>query len=146
MAIGQGRLAAEQAHARLRGLPPPTAPAVEPITKDRIRFDYYAATERTESPRRPLEEWLIRPDEEIAATIGGDDFLREVGRCFSCGQCFGCQHCAMYCNPRGYTRVIEPHPGGYFALALDRCEGCGKCIELCPCGFLSIPTSEPQDR
>lgn len=142
MAIGQGRLAAEQAHARLRGLSPPMAPSVEPITKDHIRYDYYPAAARTVSPRRPVEEWLIRPDEEVVATIGEGDFLREVGRCLSCGQCFGCQQCAMYCNPRGYTRVIEPHPGGYFALVLDRCEGCGKCIELCPCGFLSTRPSE----
>jgi len=137
MAIGQGRLAAEQADARMRGLPCPTSAAEAPVAAARIRTDYYPPIERAQLPRRPVDEWLAHADEEIAATVGEQDFLREVSRCFSCGQCFGCQQCAMYCNPRGYTRVIEPRPGGYFALALERCQGCGKCIELCPCGFLT---------
>jgi ferredoxin len=42
----------------------------------------------------------------------------------------------MYCNAGGFTRLEETRPGRYFAFALDACEGCGKCIELCPCGYL----------
>ncbi len=35
-------------------------------------------------------------------------------------------------------------------MALDACEGCGKCIEICPCGYLEArdeaPGAEAQDR
>ena len=42
----------------------------------------------------------------------------------------------MYCNRGGFTRIEETRPGKYFAFAFDACEGCGKCIELCPCGYI----------
>jgi formate hydrogenlyase subunit 6/NADH:ubiquinone oxidoreductase subunit I len=54
----------------------------------------------------------------------------------SCGLCFGCQQCFMYCNASGFTRIEQPEPGRYYAMALEACEGCGKCVELCPCGYL----------
>ncbi len=56
----------------------------------------------------------------------------------------------MYCNQSGFTRIEETRPGHYFAMALDACEGCGKCIEICPCGYLEArdeaPGAEAQDR
>jgi NADPH-dependent glutamate synthase beta subunit-like oxidoreductase/Pyruvate/2-oxoacid:ferredoxin oxidoreductase delta subunit len=137
-AIGQGRQAAEAMHARLRGLVAPERQRRLPITPDHIRLDDYAAQSPTRAPVRPTEEWLSEPDREICQTIAEDDFRREIGRCFSCGLCFGCQLCWMYCNPSSYTPVRDPGPGHYFSLDLDSCEGCGKCIELCPCGFLSL--------
>ena len=70
-------------------------------------------------------------------TISEDAFLQEAERCFSCGLCNGCQYCFMYCNGGGFVRVDQAQPGAYFALALERCVGCGKCIDLCPTGFLS---------
>ncbi len=30
-----------------------------------------------------------------------------------------------------------PRPGSYFVFDPSRCEGCGKCVELCPCGVLT---------
>ena len=138
LAISQGCMAAEAANARLRGLPAPQADEREPISCAGIRTDYYAPASPVSPPRRPAEEWLTRPNEEIVGALDEEQFLKEVGRCFSCGACFGCQHCLMYCNPRGYSCVAEPRPGAYFALSLDSCEGCGKCIELCPCGFLGL--------
>ena len=54
----------------------------------------------------------------------------------SCGLCFDCRQCFMYCNANGFTRLVEAEPGHYYALALEACEGCGKCIELCPSGYL----------
>jgi ferredoxin len=32
--------------------------------------------------------------------------------------------------------VEEPSVGVYFTLSVDQCEECGKCVEVCPCGFL----------
>jgi Pyruvate/2-oxoacid:ferredoxin oxidoreductase delta subunit len=88
-------------------------------------------------PEICVAERLAAPETEVRGTIGEAQFLEEVERCFSCGLCFGCEQCFMYCNGGGFLRLDEPAPGSYFALKLDGCEGCRKCVELCPCGFLS---------
>ncbi len=136
-AIAQGRQAAHTLHARLRGLPPPRerdAHAPSPTVKP----DFYPSLARTEVPSTPPAERLSMPDVEVESTIDAAAFVAETSRCFSCGQCFGCEHCFTYCNPGGFSRLDEPAPGAYFALSLDRCEACRKCVEVCPCGFLSV--------
>ena len=136
-AIAQGRLAAEGAHAELRGEAPPrrqqARPAVGPSS---VKPDYYDVLPRGGARRRPAERWLAEPEMEIDQTLTSEQAFREAARCMSCGLCFGCQQCFMYCNAAGFTRIEEPEPGRYYALALESCEGCGKCIELCPCGYL----------
>lgn len=57
--------------------------------------------------------------------------------------CFFCEQCFMYCNGAAFTRVEKTNPGNYFVMALDACEGCGKCIELCPCGYLDTRGDQP---
>jgi formate dehydrogenase major subunit len=135
-AIAQGRRAAESAHAELRGLAPAPRPRTLRITHESVRTDYYADRPRSQTPRRPEEEWLTDPAVEIDLTLSYEQASEEAARCMSCGLCFDCQQCYMYCNPGGFTRVAETRPGHYFVMALDLCEGCGKCIELCPCGYL----------
>lgn len=136
-AIAQGRLVAERVHARLRGLPE-LRPEIcgTPIGREHVTTDFYPAGPCVSIPEIEVEERLANPHREISATISEDEFLHEAGRCLSCGSCFGCQHCWMYCNAQAFTRLASPVPGRYFALSLDACEGCGKCIELCPCGYL----------
>jgi formate dehydrogenase major subunit len=136
-AIGQGRHAAESAHAELRGLPaPPLQPTVPPLVPGSVKVDYYADRQRSPAARRPEPDWLADPDAEIDLTLSCEQASEEAARCMSCGLCFDCQQCFMYCNRSGFTRVEEVRPGKYFAFAVDACEGCGKCIELCPCGYL----------
>jgi len=136
-AVAQGRFAAESAHAELRGQPqldPKLARKAVPGTE--VKSDFYSEQQRVENSRRPLDERLSNPEAEIDRTIGYEQAHEEAVRCMSCGQCFDCQQCFMYCNGAGFTRIEETSPGNYFALALDACEGCGKCIEICPCGYL----------
>jgi NADPH-dependent glutamate synthase beta subunit-like oxidoreductase len=136
-AIAQGRLAAEAAHAGLRGeLPPGEMPQREAIRTEAVKTDYYRDQQRGRRTRRPQEEWLRDPDQEIDQTISYEKAGDEAARCMSCGQCFDCHQCFMYCNAGGFTRTEEPWPGHYFAHAMDACEGCGKCIDVCPCGYL----------
>jgi NADPH-dependent glutamate synthase beta subunit-like oxidoreductase/ferredoxin len=138
MAIAQGRQAAEAVHARLRGLPRPTGATPGPVASPAIvKADYYVAKERVSLPSLTVDARLARPDAEVDQTLGEEAFLDEVTRCFSCGLCFGCEHCFTYCNAGGFTRLEQVQPGAYFALSLDHCEACRKCIEVCPCGFLS---------
>jgi ferredoxin len=44
----------------------------------------------------------------------------------------------MFCTPGCFTKLEEVEPGVYFTLTLDQCEECGKCVEVCPCGFLEV--------
>jgi formate hydrogenlyase subunit 6/NADH:ubiquinone oxidoreductase subunit I len=73
---------------------------------------------------------------EVTGTITAEEFLAEVERCFSCGSCSGCQQCFMYCTSGCFVKLEEPKPGMYFSLNLDQCHECGKCIEVCPGGYL----------
>jgi formate dehydrogenase major subunit len=136
-AIAQGRLAAESAHAELRGQENPHAgSARKAVGSGVVKTDFYCEQQRAEGRRRSQEDWLADPESEIDQTISYEQACQEASRCMSCGLCFDCQQCFMYCNKAGFTRINETRPGNYFVLALDACEGCGKCIEVCPCGYL----------
>jgi formate dehydrogenase major subunit len=136
-AIGHGRIAADAVHAKLRGLPAPAGCADPAIDPKHIKVKHYAESPRSERTSRPVDEWLTKPDVEIDQGLVEEQFLSEAERCFSCGLCLGCEQCAMYCNQGGFTRLAEVEPGAYYTIALDRCEHCGKCVEVCPSGFLS---------
>lgn len=134
-AIGQGRLSAEALHAKICGIELEKQDA-SLITANQMHTDYYSNKDAAETPARPSEEWLSKPNEEIYQNISEQQFLEEASRCLSCGSCFGCEHCWMFCNPGAYQRNDAVESGAYFSFNPDRCEGCGKCIEVCPCGFL----------
>lgn len=141
LAIGQGRAAAETAHARQDGTAYP-GNGVKPTRTDlpRVKLDLYEAKPRVEIERLPVTDRLADPSRTVSETITEEAFLAEVTRCLSCEACFGCRHCITYCNPGGFVDLPEPTPGQYFRMDLSVCEGCGKCIEVCPCGFLAPET------
>lgn len=136
-AISQGRQAAEKVHARLQGLPATPLPHTPPLPEGAVKPDFYAGRAPVVPVRRPADTWRTDPAGELQSTITEAAFLDEVGRCFSCGLCYGCEQCFMYCSAGGFTRLHEPAPGKYFALALEHCLACGKCADLCPCGFVT---------
>ena len=137
-AIVQGRRAAERLHARLTGggdgaQKSPDRPV---IAAERVRLATKPVAAAAHSPVLAPEQ-RVRPEmPEVAGTIDEAQFLAEVERCFSCGLCSGCEQCYMYCTAGCFTRLEEPRPGLYFSLNLDACEECGKCVEVCPCGYL----------
>jgi Pyruvate/2-oxoacid:ferredoxin oxidoreductase delta subunit len=137
-AIVQGRRAAEALHSRLRGLEDGCSPdpVAEEILGDQVRFATKAGSAAVHTPMLPPEERIEQGMTEVAGTVDESQFLAEVQRCYSCGSCFGCEQCFMYCTSGCFTRLEEPRPGMYFSLNLDACKECGKCIEVCPCGFL----------
>ncbi len=141
-AIVQGRHAAEAMHARLRGLPEPVPDERPPIGPDEVLLEFHAPAERTSPTRVPPVERLRSPDVEVVRGLTRDEFALEASRCMSCGSCFGCEQCSMFCNAQCFTRVDDVGPGTYFELSLDACEECGKCVEVCPAGFLqTCPSS-----
>ncbi len=143
-AIVQGRRAAEELHARLRGLSPSEVKADRRVDgrphigPDRLMLDYKPETPAVHSPKLAGHDRVALGGVEVAGTITEDEFLAEASRCFSCGSCFGCEQCSMFCTVSCFTKLEEVQPGMYFTLALDQCEECGKCVEVCPCGFLEV--------
>jgi len=137
-AIVQGRRAAEALHQRLRGESDSggVGTARLEIHGDRVRFASKDNSVAAHGPMLPASERIKLGMAEVAGTVSEDTFLAEVQRCFSCGSCYGCEQCFMYCTSGCFTRLEEPRPGMYFSLNLDACKECGKCIEVCPCGFL----------
>jgi NADPH-dependent glutamate synthase beta subunit-like oxidoreductase len=129
-AIGEGKACAEQACGLTVGgaavFGPPPA----------VKVEHYVAGERLMPTEAPPTERLHNPDLEVSQTITESEFLAEATRCLSCGSCIGCYQCWMYCNAGSFTPLEDGGPGRYFSFDSDVCEGCGKCIELCPCGYL----------
>ncbi|RMF71731.1 MAG: FAD-dependent oxidoreductase [Acidobacteria bacterium] len=138
LAIGQGRRAAESIHATLSDTKPANGETRPPIGPERIKLDYYDP--QPPAHRRVLgpEERLARPRDEYDLGIGRDAALVEVGRCFSCGLCFGCERCWMYCQSSCFKKVPDPAPGRYYTVDLSTCDGCKKCGEECPCGYIDL--------
>ncbi len=137
-AVAQGRVAAQGAHAQLRGEPRQnTSPVATDVDPGRIKTDFYDERSRHAHSRLSPKDRLAHPEEEVERTIGARQASEEAARCMSCGLCFDCQQCVMYCNAGGFSRLEMTTTGHYFELAPDVCEGCGKCIELCPCGYLT---------
>jgi formate dehydrogenase major subunit len=139
-AIVQGRRAAETLHARLRSQPVPGQrgdgrPVIGP---DQVMLDYQAERPATQVPKLTGDERITMAAAEVAGTITEEQFLAEASRCYSCGSCFGCEQCSMFCTPGCFIKLEEVAPGMYFTLTLDQCEECGKCVEVCPCGFLEV--------
>jgi formate hydrogenlyase subunit 6/NADH:ubiquinone oxidoreductase subunit I len=134
----QGRKAAERLHASLSGIEIAAEPAEtsEKIDSGHVRLASKAESEPVHAPKLPGGQRIALGMKEVVETISEDQFLAEIERCYSCGSCFGCEQCYMYCTTGCFTKLDRPRPGRYFTINLDACHECGKCIEVCPCGFL----------
>jgi Pyruvate/2-oxoacid:ferredoxin oxidoreductase delta subunit len=96
---------------RVLGAPKPAARAVVP--RERVKLEWYPAAER----------------------LAADDMQAEAKRCMSCGMCMACGNCWMYCSHGGFEKL----PGGKrYKLKLDACNGCKKCADECPPGYIEM--------
>jgi len=147
-AIVAGRYAAEALHARLRSLPePPKVAAMRPeVGPESVLADFHPPKPAAHRPRLSPAERLRSQTAEVTAGLSEEEFLAETARCFSCGSCFGCQQCAMYCTSGCFTKLDSVEPGMYYSLSLDQCEECGKCVAVCPCGFLELEPGTEANR
>jgi NADPH-dependent glutamate synthase beta subunit-like oxidoreductase/Pyruvate/2-oxoacid:ferredoxin oxidoreductase delta subunit len=130
-AIAQGRLAAEAIDRQFQGLEPEKPAAVPSITADKMKLEWYQAAPRqlaTEEEEHNLDaihemEW----SEEAVVS--------EAKRCMSCGMCMDCEACWMYCTPNCFVRLPK---GEHCRIKLELCNGCKKCAEACPTGYIEL--------
>ncbi len=135
-AVGHGRCAAQTIDFRLRGLEPPPPQKLPPIEAKRMRLDYYEKAPRQETESLPIEERLAAMLAEVNKALTREQAMQEAKRCMSCGYCFQCEQCWIMCQEQAIIKPAEK--GVAFTFDLGKCNGCDKCAEVCPCGFIEM--------
>lgn len=132
-AIAQGRLAAEGIDARFQGRELEKPPALPAIATEKLRLDWYPA-----APRHELQRDSIADHELVAEVDRGlteEEVVEEAKRCMSCGMCMDCETCWMYCSNNCFVRLPK---GEHCKIKLEVCNGCKKCAEACPSGYIEM--------
>ncbi len=119
VAIAQGRAAAEAIVAYLEGNGAAGVGSPAVIRSDKLKLDWYADAPRIEH----------------AASMTEAEALAEAARCMSCGMCMDCETCWMYCSKNCFVKLPK---GEHYKIKFDLCNGCGKCVESCPCGYIEM--------
>jgi NADPH-dependent glutamate synthase beta subunit-like oxidoreductase len=136
-AIYHGRIAAKAIHQKLSGEEQSWSPDQRGVIKfDKMMLAYYENKERNNATMMPPAERLKQIDAEIASTLTQEQAVNESKRCMSCGMCFDCSSCWSYCQDNA---VIKPLiKGQEYKFKLEFCNGCKKCAENCPCGYIEM--------
>ena len=136
-AIAHGRIAAMAIHEMIAGDPLlPDNSDMPKITADKMMLDWYEGMERVKAYEMPPDERLKSLTAEIASTLPQEDAIKESRRCMSCGMCFDCDNCWSYCQDNA---VIKPLiKGEKYSFKMEFCNGCKKCAENCPCGYVEM--------
>jgi len=119
LAIAQGLTAGESLVRHFNGEPASSKPKAPVIDSGRMKLDWYPALEAHHG----------------SAALSEAEVIAEAKRCMSCGSCMDCETCWMYCTP---NCIVKLPKGEHYKLKLDSCNGCGKCYETCPCGFIEM--------
>jgi NADPH-dependent glutamate synthase beta subunit-like oxidoreductase/Pyruvate/2-oxoacid:ferredoxin oxidoreductase delta subunit len=133
IAIAQGRYAADAIDARFRGETPSKGLSLPVITSDKVKLDWYKPAERHERAQVPVAERA--PDTEIELGLSESEVVEEAKRCMSCGMCMDCETCWMYCTPNCFVKLPK---GEHYKVKLELCDGCKKCADVCPCGYIEM--------
>jgi NADPH-dependent glutamate synthase beta subunit-like oxidoreductase len=134
-AIAHGRQAAEAIHTMITG---ETAEKEEKAVIDHSKMflAYYEHKDRVPTHSIPVDQRMGGLDIEIMSTWSQEEAATEAKRCMSCGECFDCGNCWSYCQDNA---VIKPLVKGEpYKFKLEFCNGCKKCAENCPCGFIEM--------
>jgi NADPH-dependent glutamate synthase beta subunit-like oxidoreductase/Pyruvate/2-oxoacid:ferredoxin oxidoreductase delta subunit len=133
IAIAQGRFAAEAIDGWIRGVPVSKPVSTACIGPERIKLDWYQRAERHE--RQAVPPSARCADTEIQLGLTEEEALGEAKRCMSCGMCMDCETCWMYCTNNCFVKLPK---GEHYKVKLELCNGCKKCAEACPCGYIEL--------
>jgi NADPH-dependent glutamate synthase beta subunit-like oxidoreductase len=137
-AIYHGRRAAYAIHEAIavEAMPNEYGVDLNEIKAEKMMLAYYEQKDRVKLNDMPVEERLKGLDLEITSTLSQDDAIGEAKRCMSCGACFDCGTCWSYCQDNA---IIKPLiKGNPYKFKMEFCNGCKKCAEQCPCGFIEM--------
>ncbi|MBI4677153.1 MAG: FAD-dependent oxidoreductase [Elusimicrobia bacterium] len=137
-AIFHGRTAAAAIHEAITGEVPSAgaAPSGEPIRADKLKLSHYDEAKRSGVKKLPPAEALLSLKTEIASTLSEAEAVSDAKRCLSCGLCFHCGSCWSLCQDNA---VIKPLVKGQpYKFKMEFCNGCKKCAENCPCGYIEM--------
>jgi NADPH-dependent glutamate synthase beta subunit-like oxidoreductase/Pyruvate/2-oxoacid:ferredoxin oxidoreductase delta subunit len=136
IAIFNGRKAAETIHNRFQNIQPEEVQKLPVITHDKVILSYYESKLRNEPFKLSPEDRLKNPNAEITSTLTEEQVIDEAKRCMSCGSCFDCGSCWSYCQDQAIVKPVIKHQA--YKFKLDFCNGCKKCAENCPCGYIEM--------
>ena len=123
-AIAQGRWMAEAIDASLTGHTPEVQPAPPVVKAEEMKLGWYPSA----SPHAE-----IPPGDPAGLTEA--EAIAEAKRCMSCGLCMDCETCWMYCSQNCFVKLPK---GQHYKIKLELCNGCKKCAEACPCGYITM--------
>ena len=135
IAISQGRFAAEAIDAWIHG---------KTVDEARARALHRArqASNSTGTSRPSVTSgstcrWpSARPEYRRSSSAYAEaEALEEAKRCMSCGMCMDCETCWMYCTNNCFVKLPK---GEHYKVKLELCNGCKKCAEACPCGYIEM--------
>jgi Pyruvate/2-oxoacid:ferredoxin oxidoreductase delta subunit len=158
-ALGSGRQAAEAIDAAVDGRPPESQIAPPLIEAERLKLAWYE-----DAPRHTCGTASLQTGDLDCGTAGlqtgdpncgtaslqtgdldcgtaglqtgGDAAIAaEAKRCLSCGLCMDCERCWMYCTNNCFEKLPK---GQHYRVNLDLCNGCRKCADECPCGYVDM--------
>jgi Pyruvate/2-oxoacid:ferredoxin oxidoreductase delta subunit len=120
-AVHFGRHAAQLVDAELRGVAIERLSSVPSATRERIRFDHHPKAARVQAGGR---------------TLTAEEAIAEARRCLACGGCLECDNCWKYCPDQAVIKPLER--GQPYRFRLEFCQGCSKCAEECPTGYIEM--------
>lgn len=136
IAIFQGRKAAETIHNNFQNIVPEPVQKPPVITHDKIILSYYESKLRNDPMKLSSEDRLKDMDVEITSTLTEEQAIEEAKRCMSCASCFDCGTCWSFCQDQAIVKPVIKHQP--YKFKLDFCNGCNKCAENCPCGYIEM--------
>jgi NADPH-dependent glutamate synthase beta subunit-like oxidoreductase len=133
IAIAQGRFAAEAIAAWIEGRTFEKPAPAACITPDRVKLEWY----KPAAPHHRGEVAVAErePATEVQLGLLEAEAQEEAKRCMSCGMCMDCETCWMYCTNNCFVKLPK---GEHYKVKLELCNGCKKCAEACPCGFIEL--------
>lgn len=136
-AIAHGNRAAMTIHQNLRGKQVSIDPLPPVVRTDKMNTEWFQKTERlSPQPAAPVAERLAAPELEVDKGYTRETAFEESKRCMSCGRCFDCGHCWTLCGDGAIIRPLEK--GEPYSFKMEFCQGCKKCAEQCPCGYIEM--------